>query len=252
MHEVRPTSERPRLTCRAVLVDDNELTRVGFAEALRSSPEIELVGSIGHAEGTAWASEWADVDVVIVDAADEGAVGDQFPGVQVVRRIRSCQGHDHPTVIVVTGHFMNDGLRHRMAEANADFFFLRAELRSIEVLHNVVLHPERYRRGVPAVQDQDTPRLLGITGAADVEQLVRYIDDHELHEAFGHGTAIREGPRSRSWIGHRGAIAGASNVEPRNVTTGDIPREGQRWPSLRQLSRIYRWAARVQRSSDNG
>lgn len=229
---------------RVVLVDDNELTRAGYAEILRTSPGIELVAAVGHADALAWTEEWAAVDVAIVDAADEGSERDQFPGVAVVRRARACQGRGRPTVVVVTGHFMNDGLRHRMHEAQADFFFLRADLRSADALRDVVLHPERHRRGVPPVTDPETPELLGVDGA-DLERLVSYVDDHGLHAALGGGEGRRAEPRSRAWLRHRRAMTEASGVRPRNVTTGNLPGESQRWASIRQLSRIYRWAARI-------
>jgi CheY-like chemotaxis protein len=230
-------------------VDDNELTLRGFAEPLRASPAIELVAAIGHQEALAWQHEWAGADVVIVDAADEGSTADHFPGVKVVRRIRSCAG-DRPTIVVVTGHFMNDGLRHRMADARADFFFLRANLRSAEGLRDVVLRPEAYRRGVPPVENVEMRRLLGVTDDADVENLVGYVDDHGLEDAFDPGAYKRREPRSRVWARHRRAITESSGITPRNVTTGGIPTKAQRWASMRQLSRIYRWAARIDQPDD--
>lgn len=108
-----------------------------------------MAAAFGHSEARAWSGDWAEIAVVVVDAADESSTGDQFPGVGVVLHIRAATaGRSRPTIVVVTGHFLHDGLRHRMADADADFFFLRSDLRSPDALIDVVLHPEHYRRGV--------------------------------------------------------------------------------------------------------
>ena len=123
-------------------------------DAVRRAPDLELVGSFGHGAAIAWEGDWSTVDVAVVDAADERSEGDQFPGVGVVRHIRTAtQDGPRPTVVVVTGHYLHDGLRHRMADADADFFFLRSDLRSPADLVDVIIHPERYRRGVAPVAD---------------------------------------------------------------------------------------------------
>ena len=179
--------------------------------------------------------------MVVVDAADEGRAGDQFPGVAVVRRVRSAAGRG-PLVVVVTGHYLHDGLRHRMAEAGADFFFLRSELRSPESLVDVVLHPEHHRRGVPDVADADVPGVLGIAPGSDVEAFVGWVDGQGLGPALDGG----DRPRSRRWARARREAAEAGGVEPRNLTTGDAPRN-QPTPSIRQLARLWEWAARIRR-----
>lgn len=227
-----------------IIVDDNELTSAGFAAGLRECPDIDLIATLDHAEALRWREEWRGVDVVLVDAADEQAAGDQFPGVQVVRRIRECDGDHEPTVVVVTGHFMNDGLRHRMAQAQADLFFLRSDFRSMTTLREVVLHPERFRRGVPAVRDPDTPCALGVTDGTRIEELVRYVEESGLATSFDPSAPARDNPRSRRWLRHRRQIAETASIEAVNLTTGQPPR-GQDVPSLRQLGRIYRWAAKV-------
>ncbi|MEA2902502.1 MAG: hypothetical protein QOH36_2389 [Actinomycetota bacterium] len=216
-------------------------------EAVRRAPELELVGSFDHAAALAWDGDWSAVDVAVVDAADERAAGDQFPGVGVVRRIRSAtaDGARRPTVVVVTGHYLHDGLRHRMADADADFFFLRSDLRSPADLIDVVLHPERYRRGVAPVADTEALRSLGLDRGADVERFVAYVEG----EGLGPGldpTAPRPDPRSRRWLRNRRAMADAGGIQPVNITTGDRPLD-QDVPSIRQLSRLWAWAARVRR-----
>ena len=151
-------------------------------------------------------------------------------------------------MIVVTAHYLHDGLRHRMALAAADFFFFRGDLRSPTELVEVVLHPERYRRGLAPVTDTETLRTLGLDRGADVERFVAYVEG----EGLGPGldpAAPRPDPRSRRWLRNRRAMAEAGDIQPVNITTGDRPLD-QDVPSIRQLSRLWAWAARVRRPED--
>lgn len=236
-------------TCRVALVDDNELSLPGFVAALRANPDIEVVAAVSHGTAEAWEREWTELDVLVVDAADETRDGDQFPGVAIVRRARAAANAcDHRLVIiVVTGHSLHDGLRFRMARAGADFYFPRGDLRSPGTLVDVVLHPERARRrGVPGVDDPDAPATVGVTRDADVEGLLAYVEKEALGPALDPPEGRRANPRSRRWFRHRRAMAEAGRIEPVNMTTGDRPRH-QDTPSIRQLSRIFRWAARIPR-----
>jgi hypothetical protein len=230
-----------------VVVDDNELTLPGFVEALGGAAAVHLVAAFpGHDHAMAWDGDWGGVDALVVDAADEGLAGDQFPGVALVRSVRAAPGGERPLVIVVTGHYLHDGLRHRMAAAGADFFFLRSDLRSAEALVDVVLHPERHRRGVPSVADPETRDLLGIAASSDVESFVAWVEGEGLGPSMASGPGSRDQPRSRRWARVRRAAAAAGRIEPRNLTTGDAPRD-QATPSIRQLGRLWEWAARVRR-----
>jgi len=230
---------------RVVVVDDNRLTLPGFVEALTGAAGVELVEALDHNGALAWEGDWGCVDVVVVDAADEARHGDQFPGVAVVRRIRERAAPHRPLVIVVTGHYLHDGLRHRMADAGADFYFLRSDLRSPDALVDVVLHPDRHRRGVPPVADPDTRHVLGIGGGSDVEAFVGWVDGQGAGPVLA-GEALRDDPRARRWARFRRDAAGAGGIVPTNLTTGDAPR-GQDAPSIRQLRRLWEWAARVRR-----
>jgi hypothetical protein len=183
---------------------------------------------------------------VVVDAADEGRKGDQFPGVAIVRCVRSAGVDGRPLVVVVTGHFLHDGLRHRMKDAGADFYFLRSDLRSPEALVDVLLHPEHHRRGVPPIDDPDAARTLGVEGTVDVESFVQWVEGEDLGPALGGEDGAREDPRSRRWPRVRREAAEAGGIEPRNLTTGETPR-GQDTPSIRQLARLWHWAARIRR-----
>jgi CheY-like chemotaxis protein len=208
-----------------------------------AASDLELVAGLDHDQALAWSGDWADVDVVVVDAADEGRPGDQFPGVAVVRRVRAFAECRQPLVVVVTGHYLHDGLRHRMKEAGADFYFLRSDFRSTDALIDVILHPERHRRGVPGLADAETARLLGVGDGANVESFVGWVQGEELGAALG---ANRDDPRSRRWSRVRGDAARAGHIKATNMTTGDTPR-GRATPSIRQLARLWDWAARVRR-----
>ncbi len=212
-------------------------------QALAGSPAVEVVAAFGHDDALAWGG-WVGVDVVIVDAADEARAGDQFPGVAVVRRIRHAHPGPRPLVVVVTGHYLHDGLRHRMAAAGADFYFLRSDLRASEVLIDVVLHPERHRRGVPEVAGADARRALGVGTRSDVEAFVGWVDGHSLGPVLAGGAGARHDPRSRRWARLRRDAAGAGGIDARNATTGEAPL-GQSSPSIRQLARLWEWAARI-------
>jgi hypothetical protein len=200
---------------------------------------VQLVAGLDHDQALSWDGDWAEVDALVIDAADEGRAGDQFPGVAVVRRVRGSVVDDGPLIVVVTGHYLHDGLRHRMAAAGADFYFLRADLRSSGALLDVVLHPERHRRGVPAVADASALQVLGVGPGSDVEAFVERVDGKGLD-----GT--RQHPRSRRWTRLRLDAAAAGRIEPRNLSTGDPPL-GQSTPSIRQLSALWQWAARIRR-----
>ena len=207
-----------------------------------------MLAAIGHDRALRERQLWTDVDVVLLDAADEGRAGDHFPGVGVVRHIRSNAGDSVPTVVVVTGHFFDDGLRHRMAEVGADFFFLRPEIRSSEKLIDIVLNPKRYRRGVPEVSDKVGVGLLGITGGSVIEGFVGYVEANELEATLNGVDRAGASQSRRSLLRHRKGLAKASGIETLNISTGFPPGEFQKSPSMRQVRKIWAWAARVKYS----
>lgn len=135
-----------------------------------------------------------------------------------------------------------------MANADADFFFLRSELRTAAELVNVVLHPERYRRGVPPLSDPEVGRSFGLHEDVDVEAFVDYVETESLGAELG-PDAPRSDPRSRRWVRLRRDMAAVGKIDPVNLTTGDRPLD-QDAPSIRQLSRLWTWAARIRRPRD--
>lgn len=234
-----------------VLVDDNRLTLDGYAETLRNHPHIDLMAAIGHDDALAPERLWSNIDVVVLDAADEDKRGDQYPGVRVVRHIRANEGEIRPTIIVVTGHFFDDGLRHRMAEADADFFFLRPEIRTSEKLIDIVLNPHHYLRGVPPISNKRDKQGLGVTERSQLEEFVQYVEQHELETSLDPHAPLRPPDGRRSMMRHRHNLTRAAHIAPVNLSTGNTPAGHQEDPSVRQLRRLWLWAARIKYPGDD-
>lgn len=224
---------------RVVIVDDDEISRRGMAEVLADRPEIEVTGTLTHGEALQYGERWDEVDVAVVDAADDTEEADQFPGVAVVECIRRRRSREQCTVIVVTGHFFDDAVRRRMREACADLFYHRSELRLGLALQEAVLHPDRMSHDVPAPHDHEGVFRLGLTSSSRVNDAVAYASEHGLNEALG-----RRSGRSRAWGHQRKAFNDRARLSPINAD-GRPPERDQREPSLPQIERFLRWATRV-------
>lgn len=228
---------------RVAIVDDNELTRAGCQRLLGADPAIEVVASVGHDVALGWTDEWSRVDVLVVDAADERREDDQFPGVAVVERLRAAAG-SAVTVVVLTGHYLDDAVRWRMREAGADFFYARTHAMTGEQLVEVVLRPDGARR-VPPPADPDAVAGLGVTPSSQVNAFVaaaREAGEGALAPGGRPPTSVTA--RSRWWHRLRRRVAEAGRIIPVN-TDGSAPRRDQDVPSLGQLRRVYEWATRV-------
>ena len=174
---------------------------------------------------------------------------DHFPGVAVV--VHAREAHPDLLIIVVTGRFFEDGLRRRMKEAGADFFYFRDHLRAPEQLHRAILEPERCRAGVPDVQDPDALAALGIDDRSLVNRLIAYLDARGGLAATGRGrTRSRTDDRTR-------AAATNAGIRAVNKTTGEPSySRTQRDPSRRQLADLWTALAQVRertaRRNDTG
>ncbi len=179
---VRAEEDRARPPS-VVVVDDDEWVRRGLAEGVRSSERLHPLGALDHAEAAAW-NDWRHVDVALVDAYCDGDDRfDRFPGVGVVERIRRFRSPAETLVIVISGHLTNDLLRLRMAEAGADFFYGRNEVRNLWSLEGSILHPESARRA-----DRGDPLALARHGLRSTSRLncgLAYLRDRGLGPAFG-------------------------------------------------------------------
>ncbi len=221
---------------RVAVVDDDDITRAGVEAILSGCDEIEVVAVLTHDEALQPDRRWHEVDVALVDAADERQPYDQFPGVQVVERIRAARGPEETMVIVVTGHFFDDAVRHRMREARADLLYHRSQLQQRERLCEIVLHPERSKAAVPEPLDPEALWRLGITDRASVNEGVRAAGRLDL----AHGAA---GGRSRARTRLRATFNRSAKLTTVNAD-GTTPERDQDAPSFPQIDRFVQWATR--------
>lgn len=233
------TGTPPRLA-RVVIVDDDDISRRGMASVLADAYQLEVVAALSH-EGVLHGSvRWDAVDVVLVDAVDERCVDDHFPGVRVVDRIRQYRLAASPTVIVVTDHYYDDGLRRRMREARPDYFHNRACLQDGEALRQLVQQPERYSAPVPACVELEALFRHGVTDRTRVNRAVAFARERGLMALL----ATRPELRSRAWLRLRREFNHEARLNP--VTAdGRTPDRAQDYPSLPQIARFLRWATRV-------
>jgi CheY-like chemotaxis protein len=222
-----------------MVVEDDDINRRGMIGLMAECEDIELIAAITHTEAMAWDGRWEEVDVVLVDAADDRAQGDQFPGVAVVERVRRRRAPHQTTVVVVTGHFFDDALRRRLQEARADFLYHRSELAERRTLYDVVLHPERHRH-IPGPEDPEEGRRLGVTVTSRVNQAVTYALEHGLVEAL-RGRSL---PRTRAWMRLRREFNREARLTPMTMD-GNLPDRAQDLPSMPQIARFLTWATRL-------
>jgi CheY-like chemotaxis protein len=228
-------SESPR---RVVVVDNDPVMRAGTASILSDAEGVELVAAVDHDTARAWTEQWQAVDVAVVDASDPRRGIDQFPGVAVVRSIRELRRD--LVIVVLTGQYLHPGLRHRMWEAGADFFYPRDEGMSEDELVSVVVRPSEHRRLRSSAQN--LPDDLGITPATRVNHLVDRLVAADLGTALETGSRKKAGPRaerSRWWNHVRQIAGGADGLAPTKAS-------GERAihldaPSIVQLRKF--WAA---------
>jgi len=246
---------RAEPTRRVADIDDNQNTRRGDVASLAENPLIVIVADAPHDDALAWgADRWLELDVVVVDAArpydnsDRPRLDDHFPGVKVVDRARTC--NPDLLLVVLTGHFTNDALRRRMSEAGADFFHHRGRVVTAVQLQQVVLQPDVYRAGVPAVHNREVQKALGVDDRTRVNRFLEYL------EAQGGRAALGLGER-RSRVQERlRARAAADGVRTTNKTTGMPPgpwaadRE-QGAPSRRQIDGIWKSFAQIDEQDDD-
>ena len=225
---------------RVVVVDDDDISLRGLGELLADHPAIEVAALLSHDAALQWDGSWDDVDVAIVDAADERRADDHFAGVAVVEHVRRISGTHAPVIIVVTGHFFDDAVRRRMREAEADFFYHRSEVQDTASLYAAVLHPDAARMGVPDVRDPETLFRHGIVASSRVNDGVQAVRALDLAGSLGRGSRSR--PRSRL----RQVFNRSARLNPVN-RDGTVPERQQDAPSFPQIERFFEWATRSKR-----
>ena len=237
--DVVGTAPRRRLA----VVDNDEVTLLGTLAVLERVPDAKVVLAGDHDRALRWDSEWAGVDVAVIDASDTRRAGDQFPGVAIVEAARRRAGTG-VVVVVVTGQLLHPGLRRRMWEAGADFFCPRFEGMSAGELVDLVLHPEEHRR-LPAAAPALAPEL-GVKPQTAVNELVQALGAPELSGALDAGTRKKSNPhgtRSRWWTSLRALASGPRGLDP--VKSDGCRSAELLAPSLPQLRKFWCSATQV-------
>ncbi len=217
---------------RVVIVDDDLWIRSGRAHALAAVEDIEVVASLDHAHAID-GFHWRDVDVALVDAWDHHAGFDRFPGVAVVEAIRRSQPTADTTIIVITGHVLNDMLRLRMAEAGADYFYGHDDVANIEELAAVIREPGRDHR--PAEVAPEMRRRLGIGTAGRPNAALAWVRAQRFDEAFS-GESQKALPITRRAIMRiRREVGALAHLEPPPATGAE---HDVRWPEWQHVVRF--------------
>ena len=138
------------MTIRVVLVDDQEMVRVGFRMILESRPEIEVVGEADDGDTALELLETVPADVVLMDVRMP-----RMSGVEATRRIRAGDGTgDGPRVLILTT-FDLDEYAYDALQAGASGFLLKDTL-----LEDLVSAIDHVHLGDAVVAPSTTRRLL--------------------------------------------------------------------------------------------
>ena len=165
------------------IVDDDEWVRRGRVAALGETDDIVPVIGVDHRSAMAMSlDEWAGIDKVLIDAYFDEADFDHFAGVGVAERIRSVELSPQPTLIVVTGHVLNDVLRLRLAQAGADYLFSHYQVRTVEQLAAAVRDPGAF--AIDLVPHPDGLGRLGLSADSRPNDALRWVEREGLHQLF--------------------------------------------------------------------
>ena len=217
---------------RVAIVDDDLWIRSGRAHALSAVDGIDVVTTVDHTEAIDSIGLWDTVDVALVDAWDHRAGFDRFPGVAVVEAIRRSRTPDETTIIVITGHVVNDMLRLRMAEAGADYFYGHDDVAGIDELVGVIREPGIDRRpDLSAATMAD----LGVRPGSRPNAALAWIREEGLDDAFS-GESQKALPVSRRAIMRiRREIGTIARVNEPRATGAE---HEVRWPEWQSVVRF--------------
>lgn len=136
------------MTIRVVLVDDQEMIRMGFRMVLDSRPEIEVVGEADDGDTAVELLASLPADVVLMDVRMP-----RMNGVEATRRI--CARRDAPRVLILTT-FDLDEYAYEALQAGASGFLLKDT--PLEEIAAAIGH---VHAGDAVVAPSTTRRLLG-------------------------------------------------------------------------------------------
>jgi DNA-binding NarL/FixJ family response regulator len=135
------------VTIRVLLVDDQEMIRMGFRMVLESRPEIEVVGEADDGDTAIEALKTVEADVVLMDVRMP-----RMSGVEATRRIRARD--DAPRVLILTT-FDLDEYAYEALQAGASGFLLKDT--PVEEIAAAIAH---VHAGDAVVAPSTTRRLL--------------------------------------------------------------------------------------------
>lgn len=135
------------MTIRVLLVDDQEMIRVGFRMVLESRPEIEVVGEADDGDTALALLRNVEADVVLMDVRMP-----RMSGVEATRRIRAHEGA--PRVLILTT-FDLDEYAYDALQAGASGFLLKDT--PVEEIATAIGH---VHNGDAVVAPSTTRRLL--------------------------------------------------------------------------------------------
>lgn len=161
------------MSIRVVLVDDQELVRVGFRLVLRSSPGIEVVGEAGDGNAAVGLLRTIPADVVVMDVRMPG-----LDGISATRIIRQAPGG--PKVLVLTT-FDLDEYAYAAIKAGASGFLLKDS------------GPDQLTSAIHAVHAGDAVVAPSTTRRL-IDRYARYLPDGDDRQVAGLGLLT---PRER-------------------------------------------------------
>lgn len=135
------------MTIRVLLVDDQEMIRVGFRMVLESRPEIEVVGEADDGDTALALLRNVEADVVLMDVRMP-----RMSGVEATRHIRAHEGA--PRVLILTT-FDLDEYAYDALQAGASGFLLKDT--PVEEIATAIGH---VHNGDAVVAPSTTRRLL--------------------------------------------------------------------------------------------
>lgn len=136
------------MTIRLVLVDDQEMIRMGFRMVLESRPGIDVVGEADDGDTAIELLRTVEADVVLMDVRMP-----RMNGVEATRRIR--EHTDSPRVLILTT-FDLDEYAYDALQASASGFLLKDT--PVEEIASAITH---VHAGDAVVAPSTTRRLLG-------------------------------------------------------------------------------------------
>lgn len=132
------------MTIRIVLVDDQEMIRVGFRMILESRPEIAVVGEADDGDTALELLETVQADVVLMDVRMP-----RMSGVEATRRIRAGDG---PRVLILTTFDLDEYVYEALQAGASGFLLKDAPVNDLvsAIIHvhfgNAVVAPSTTRR----------------------------------------------------------------------------------------------------------